>query len=174
MDEHEVGDKATGTDNAVGCIGAADNKKQGSQLLEMLDLHIEHLSAEQQRILKDLILKHADIFALNATELEKTGLMSHYIDTGDHPSIHQPLRRMPFSLCKRINEIIKEMLDMSIIKQSGSPWASPVVLIKKKMDYHQLNHVTKPDVYLLLRIDDTSEQLAGAKYFSTLDMASGY
>ena len=108
VDELEVGGEPTATDNAVGCIGAADNKKRGSQLLEMLDLHIEHLSEKQKRTLNDLLLKHADTFALNTTELGKTELMSHYIDTGDHPPIRQPLRRTPFSLCKRINEIVKK------------------------------------------------------------------
>ena len=66
-------------------------------------------------------MKHSDIFALNATELGKTELMSHHIDTGDHPPICQPLRRTPFSLRKKINEIVTEILDMGIIKQSSSP-----------------------------------------------------
>ena len=181
VEELEEGDEATATETAIGCIGATDNKERVSQFLEMLDLHIEHLSEDHQRTLKDLLVKHSDIFALNPTELGKTELMSHHIDTGDHPPTRQPLRRTPFSLRKRINEMVKEMLDMGIIKQSSSPWASPVVLVKKKdgtmrfcVDYRKLNHVTKPDVYPLPRIDDTLEQLAGAKYFSTLDMASGY
>ena len=42
------------------------------------------------------------------------------------------------------------------------------------MDYRKLNYIMKPDVYPLPRIDDTLKQLAGAKYFSTLDMASRY
>ena len=67
MDKLEEGDEATTTDNDVGCIGATDNKERGSQLLKMLDLFIEHLSEEQQRSLKDLLLKHSDMFALNAT-----------------------------------------------------------------------------------------------------------
>ena len=181
VEELEEGDEATATETAVGCIGATDNKERNSQLLEMLDLHIEHLPEEHQRTLKDLLVKHSDIFALNATELGKTELMSHHIDTGDHPPIRQPLRKTPFSLRKKINEMVTEMLDMGIIKQSSSLWASPVVLVKKKdgtmrfcVDYRKLNHITKPDVYPLPRIDDTLEQLAGAKYFSTRYMASGY
>ena len=96
----------------------------------MLYLHIEHLSEEQLRTLKDLLVKDSDIFALNTMKLGKTKLMSYHIDTGDHPPICQPLR-IPFSLCKRINEMVKEMLHMGIIKQSSSPQASPVVLPKK-------------------------------------------
>ena len=53
-------------------------------------------------------MKHSDIFVLNTTELRKTELMSYH--TGDHPPIRQPLRTTPFSLRKRVNEIVKEIL----------------------------------------------------------------
>ena len=80
-----------------------------------------------------------------------------------------------------IEKHINEMLDQGIIEVSSSPWSSPVVLIKKKdgwtrfsIDYRKLNAVTRKDSYPLPRIDDALDSIAGAKYFSNLDLQSGY
>ncbi|GFV74732.1 hypothetical protein TNCV_1039701 [Trichonephila clavipes] len=73
------------------------------------------------------------------------------------------------------------MKNNDVIEPSSSPWASPIVLIRKKdgstrfcADYRRLNNVTKKDSYPLPRIDNTLDTLAGNIWFSTLDLKSGY
>lgn len=72
-------------------------------------------------------------------------------------------------------------LDNKIIRMSTSPWASPVVLAKKKdgtwrfcVDYRKLNQVTRQDAYPLPLIDQILEKLVGKRFYSTMDLASGY
>ena len=73
------------------------------------------------------------------------------------------------------------MLEKGVIVPGTSPWSSPVVLIRKKVgtiyfcvDYREQNAVTQFDAYPLPRINETLEALGGAKFFSTLDLLSGY
>ena len=73
------------------------------------------------------------------------------------------------------------MLKHKIISKSNSPWASPFVLIKKKdgkdrfcIDYRKLNKITVKDNYPVPLIEETIDSLEGSKYFTTLDMSSGY
>ena len=58
--------------------------------------------------------------------------MEHRIDTGDARLIRQPLRRQAFEHTKFIREETDEMLRHGIIEPAASPWASNVVLVKKK------------------------------------------
>ena len=70
---------------------------------------------------------------------------------------------------------------MGAIRRSFSPWASAVVLVRKKdvglrlcIDLHKLNNRTNRDGYLLHRIEDTMDCLHGSVWFSTLDLKYGY
>ena len=80
-----------------------------------------------------------------------------------------------------VRQHVEDMLQNGVVRPSTSPWASPIVLVKKKdggtrfcVDYRKLNDVTRKDAYPLPRIDETLDALAGAKLFSTWDLASGY
>ena len=73
------------------------------------------------------------------------------------------------------------MLNQGVIQPSCGPWASPIVLVKKKdgsyrfcVDYCKLNSITKKDAHPLPRVDDLSDALHGSCLFSTLDLRSGY
>lgn len=73
------------------------------------------------------------------------------------------------------------MLERGIIEPSSSPWSSNVVLVTKKdgtvrfcVDYRVLNSLTKKDAYPLPRVDECLDSLAGSKWYSTMDLNSGF
>ena len=118
-----------------------------------------------------MVVEYSDVFALDVSELGSTNLVSHTINTGDSLPVRQPVRRTPFALREKMEELI----------QNNSPWASPVVLVEKKdgryrfcVDYRHLNAVTRMDVFPLPRVDDTLDMLSKTQDFSTLDLAAGY
>ena len=90
------------------------------------------------------------------------------------------MRRLPPPRRRVVQELLNDILDKDIIQPSSSPWASPIVLVKKDssfrfcVDYRKLNEVTHKDAYPLPRIDDTLNTPAGSQWFSTLGLLSGY
>ena len=77
--------------------------------------------------------------------------------------------------------MINNMLAENVVQESVSPWASPIVLTKKKdsslrfcVDYRCLNAVIRKDVFPLPRIDDLLDRMRGKSVFSTLDTKTGY
>ncbi|GFN91507.1 Pol polyprotein [Plakobranchus ocellatus] len=101
-------------------------------------------------------------------------------DPESHPS-RQPYRRIPPSQLQEVRDHLDDLLTREIIVPSSSPYAAPIVVVRKKSgeirlcyDYRKLNEVTRKDAIPLPRIEECLDALAGSKYFSTLDLASGY
>jgi hypothetical protein len=139
------------------------------------------LSDEVADQLKTLLAMYSPLFAKHDNDFGRTTLVEHSIDTGDTPPIRQPPRRVPGGQLEEFEAEIQRMLEAGVIEPGQSPWASPVVLVRKKdgsvrfcVDYRRLNMATKFDAYPLPRIDETLEALGGTQYFSTLDLISGY
>jgi hypothetical protein len=138
-------------------------------------------SEERRRALTNLLSEYTDIISTGSHDLGRTKLVEHTIDTGNATPLRSGLRRVSFHERDIVKSEVDKMLHNGIIERSNSPWASPVVLVRKKdesirfcIDYRRLNTVTKKDAYPLPRIDDTLESLSGATCFSTIDLAAGY
>ena len=108
-------------------------------------------------------------------------MIGHQIDTGNARPIKQKPRRTSPSKHAEIERQVEDLLQRGVVKKSNSPWSSPVVLVTKKdgsqrfcVDYRLVNAATVKEAYPLPRIDDSLSALSGAKWFSTLDLASGY
>ena len=103
------------------------------------------------------------------------------IDTGtNQPTSQHPYRRSPKEKGV-IEEMVLELLEAGVIRPSESPFAAPVVVVKKKtgeyrmcVDYRKLNDITVKDRYPLPLVNDALDTCSGAEWFSTLDLFSGY
>lgn len=125
-------------------------------------------------------MNYAHVFATNKSDLGCTDLTMHHIETSG-PPIHQSIRWTPPLQHKAVKKLLDEMKSKNIVSMSNSPWTSPIALVLKKdgsirlcVECHKVNEVTQKDVYSIPRIDDTLDTLAEAKWFSTLDLKSGY
>ena len=140
----------------------------------------EHLSSTQQQQLKALFQEFSDIVSQGEDDLGCTPLLKHTVET-DGPPLHQPYRRQNPAVRREEMAQVQQMLSSGVIRPSNSPWASPVVMVKKKhgslrfcVDFRQLNAATVKDAHPIPRIDNLLDSLHGARWFSTLDLKSKY
>jgi len=118
---------------------------------------------------------------LELQEWGETDLVEMEISTSNAELVRQGIQRMPFAVCSEVAKQLEVMQSSGVIQLPNSPWANPVVMVKKSdgthqfcVDYHKLNAVTKADMFPLPQLDDLLDQLSQAKYFSLADLASGY
>ncbi len=148
--------------------------------IAMLDLSV--LPEEEQGKVRALLEKYVPVFSKNDGDLGCTNLISHEIPLLDDIPVRQRFRRIPPSEYEVVKGHINQSLETQVIRESCSPYASPIVLVKKKkygslrmcVDYCCLNLKTRKDAFPLPHIEETLDSLAGACWFSTMDLASGY
>ena len=107
--------------------------------------------------------------------------MKHSIKLDDYTPFKERYRHIPPHQYEEVKQHLKEMLEIGAISESKSPWASAVVLVRKKdgslrycIDLTKLNARTVKDAYSLPRIEETLDCLNGAQWFMSLDLKSGY
>ena len=162
-----------------GEVPEKDDRRE--RLVQVVDICKEGGTVDGTAKLQQCVALAADVFALDKGELGQVVDLCHTIETGDSAPVCQQPWRVPFALRPELTKMINDMLGAKVIQESSSPWASPIVLVRKKdgslrfcADYRRLNAVTRKDVYPLPRIDDLLDQLGGKKVFSTLDARTGY
>ena len=111
----------------------------------------------------------------------RTNLVKHNIILAGPVPFKERYRTIPPQLFSEVKAHLKEMLDLGTIRHSSSPWASAIVLVRKKdgklrfcIDLRKLNNRTLKDSYSLPRIEHVLDQLLGSTIFTTLDLKAGY
>ena len=132
--------------------------------------------------MQSLLHEYSTQFSSSSHDLGSCSIEQHTIKLKlDCQPVKQRPYRIPFAKHEFAEKKIKLMAQKKLIEPSKSPWCSPAVLVPKRdgstrfcIDYRRLNAITVPDSHPLPRIDDTLSALDGAKWFSTLDLRSGY
>ena len=163
--------------------------ENGGVTLDSIPVHLQdlwqrsitHLDTEERTQLAELLTSYQDVFSKSPEDLGRTNRVQHKINTGTALPIRQPLRRLPLGKKATEKEEINKMLKTGVIEPSRSPWSSSVVLVTKKdnstrfcVDYRNLNEVTVRDAYPLPHISECLDSLEGKRWFSSLDLNSGF
>ena len=128
-----------------------------------------------------MLMEHHNIFSLEQNEIGCTDTAEHVIELLDTKPFKERFWWIAPPLVEEVREHIQEMLDGGAICPSQSPWCNAVVLVRKKdgglrfcIDFCWLNSRTKKDAYPLPRMQETMESMVGTRFFSTMDLKSGF
>lgn len=176
--------RPTVTVNHINQFNSNISIKRREEVLKQL--RIAHLNYEERESLIQLCSDYSDIFHLPNENLTCTNALKHEIKTTSNIPIHTKTYRFPEVHKSEVHNQINKMLEQNIIEPSSSPWSSPIWVVPKKLDasqtqkwrvvidYRKLNDITIGDTYPIPQITEILDQLGCSKYFSTLDLASGF
>lgn len=173
---HVIDDRS---EEALSC-GTSSRTLSKEEFLSMFKLNSDNQPNVVQQ-LQNLLYMNQDVFSCSDLDLGKTTLLKHQIHLTDDRPFKIPYRRIPHSMLDEVKQHLKDMLEVGAIKPSSSPYASPVVLVRKKdgslrfcIDLRQLNAKTVRDAFALPRLEETMDALHGSSVFSKLDLRSGF
>lgn len=139
------------------------------------------ITGEWRDRIRQVLLRHIDVFSRDDLDIGRTSEVKHHIQLTNDTPFRQKSRRIPPADFADAREHIQELLQKEIIRESSSPYASPIVLVRKKngdlrltVDYRLLNSRTIKDQYNIPKIEEIFHSLTGAVWFSSLDLKSGY
>lgn len=160
---------------------ARDQRLQ--QLLEALNLN--NVNSPQKASIADICIEYADVFSLESDPLTVNNFYDQDIRLSDNSPVFIKPYRLPHAHQAAIKGQIQKLLETDVIENSISPYNSPILLVPKKgaksfdewrlvVDYRQLNRKVISDKFPLPRIEEILDQLGRARYFSVLDLRSGF
>ena len=139
---------------------------------------VAELNGEQRNEVMEVLRRYEEIFAKIPG---KVSVIEHKIDLTDDRPIRCKPYLLPYAKRGEIREEIKNMMDTGIVKELNSPYASPLVVVKKKdgsnrmcVDYRKLNLVTVADPAPMTTAEDLFGKLGKCLYYSTIDLNKGY
>ena len=128
----------------------------------------DELPEDLRRVLKELVPGETDV-------------IQHQIRLTDDTPIRCKPYRLPYAIREELRNEVDTLLEMGVVRQSTSPYASPIFMVKKKdgsnrvcVDFRKLNKITEVDPEPMTTAEDLFQRLSGKKYLSKIDLTKGY
>lgn len=149
-------------------------------------IKIKDLNHKEQDYIRGLLHEFRDLFFVEGDHLSATTEICHEIITTTDRPLYSKIYRYPQIHEIEIQRQIKEMLDQNIIRESNSPYNSPLWVVQKKqdnsgikkwrivIDYRKLNENTVNDKFPIPNLNGILDKLGRSQYFTTLDLAKGF
>jgi len=160
----------------------SDKEKERQRIRQILSsVNFPHLDDGEKKHLEEIISTHRDIFHLPGEELNCIHSVHHYIFTTDEEPVIARNSELPLGSEKEVSRQIQYLLKNNIIRESDSPYNSPLRVEYKggpekawnvSVDYSRLNKKILDDKHLPQNISELLDHVAEATYFSTFNLAS--
>ena len=142
---------------------------------------LDHLPEQQRKELEQILFEECEVFAKNEHDIGDIPDFQMDIQLTDEIPVNEAYRHLPRKLYEDVKNYLNDLVINGWIQESTSPYASPIVCVRKKdntlrlcVDYRKLNLKTIPDRQPIPRVQDLLDGLHGQKLFTTLDMAKAY
>lgn len=164
-------------------IFSLDGLKSESHRLQELNKILNSKSDITNRLeLKKLCYQYNDIFALKNDTMTVNNFYKQKLRIKDDTPVFIKNYRLPYSQREEVKKQVNKLLTDGLIEPSQSSYNSPIILVPKKgngkwrmcIDYRLVNKKLIADRYPLPRIEDILDNLGRTKYFSVLDLFSGF
>ncbi len=146
-----------------------------------IDFGDSPLTPEWKKRITLILNSMPDIFALHDLDYGHTDQGKHRIKLSDETLFKHRARPIHPHDVDAVRKHLQELLEAGIIRESESPFSSPIVVVRKKknsvrlcIDFRKLNSQTIKDAYALPNLEEAFSVLTGSRWFSVLDLKSGY
>ena len=147
--------------------------------IDQIDL--DNLTSEEKEEVLELLTEEEEVFSKSKNDIGHIPDFKLDIKLTDETPFGEAYRKIPGNLYKEVKNHISDLLANGWIKQSYSPYSSPMVCVRKKdgglrlcIDFRKLNKKTIPDMQPIPRVQDILDRLHGQAWFTSLDMSQAY
>lgn len=157
------------------------NGEQGTDTAWDPPVDLSHLNLHQRQVVQQMLREECHSFSRSDDDIGCIENLQLHIALKDSEPVARSYISVPKPLYKEMKDYLHDLIAQGWVEKSHSPYASPIVCVRKKdgslrlcIDYRDLNRKTLPDRQPIPRVQDIMDNLGGNSWFSLLDQGKAY